>query len=189
MLNIAHKMPFKIEDGRLHLELGMTPWVGFGPAYCGTNTVLCGCLKRQESSWTRNSMASIPTQARSKALRACLLCSLIQAPIDWKKNGCPNCESILEVSFFPCSPTGCSTASALVKESTWTHFDLYDHSVRRSCCHNWPWSELGWTVAANRFVFYWLCILKTFWLYFCSEICSWNVCRSCNGQITRGYRS
>lgn len=42
-------------------------------------------------------MAAIPAQARSKQLRACLLCSIIQLPIDFRKNGCPNCEELMQV--------------------------------------------------------------------------------------------
>lgn len=42
-------------------------------------------------------MAAIPPQARSKTLRACLLCSIIQLPNEFKRNGCPNCEEILQV--------------------------------------------------------------------------------------------
>ncbi|EAU88384.1 transcription initiation protein spt4 [Coprinopsis cinerea okayama7 len=42
-------------------------------------------------------MAAIPPQARSKQLRACLLCSIIQLPADFRRNGCPNCEEILQL--------------------------------------------------------------------------------------------
>ncbi|KAF8901739.1 transcription initiation protein spt4 [Gymnopilus junonius] len=42
-------------------------------------------------------MAAIPPLARSKNLRACLLCSLIQVPNEFKKSGCPNCEEILQM--------------------------------------------------------------------------------------------
>jgi transcription elongation factor SPT4 len=42
--------------------------------------------------------AVIPTHARSRHLRACLLCSIIQTPGDFKKVGCPNCEEILQVA-------------------------------------------------------------------------------------------
>jgi hypothetical protein len=42
-------------------------------------------------------MATIPSQAKSKQLRACLLCSIIQHPMDFRKNGCPNCEEIMQV--------------------------------------------------------------------------------------------
>lgn len=41
--------------------------------------------------------APIPGQAKSKNLRACLLCSIIQTPIDFRRNGCPNCEEIMQV--------------------------------------------------------------------------------------------
>ena len=42
-------------------------------------------------------MDRIPPQARSKHLRACLLCSIIQVPAEFRKSGCPNCEEILQV--------------------------------------------------------------------------------------------
>ena len=42
-------------------------------------------------------MDRIPPQARSKHLRACLLCSIIQLPAEFRKSGCPNCEEILQV--------------------------------------------------------------------------------------------
>lgn len=41
--------------------------------------------------------AAIPPQPKARQLRACLLCSLIQTPGDFRKNGCPNCEEILQV--------------------------------------------------------------------------------------------
>ncbi|KAG6849755.1 hypothetical protein H0H93_005553 [Arthromyces matolae] len=41
--------------------------------------------------------AAIPQQARSRQLRACLLCSIIQLPVDFRKNGCPNCEEVLQM--------------------------------------------------------------------------------------------
>lgn len=33
----------------------------------------------------------------SKKLRACLLCSFLATPSEFKKEGCPNCEAVLEV--------------------------------------------------------------------------------------------
>lgn len=41
--------------------------------------------------------APIPTNARAKQLRACLLCSIVLTPADFKRNGCPNCEEILQM--------------------------------------------------------------------------------------------
>ena len=41
--------------------------------------------------------AAIPTQPRAKQLRACLLCSIVQTPADFRKHGCPNCEEIMQV--------------------------------------------------------------------------------------------
>ncbi|PPQ63962.1 hypothetical protein CVT24_009085 [Panaeolus cyanescens] len=54
-------------------------------------------------------MAAIPTQARSKSLRACLLCSLIQLPVDFRKSGCPNCEEILQMRGNPDRIQSCTT--------------------------------------------------------------------------------
>ena len=42
--------------------------------------------------------AAIPSQPRAKQLRACLLCSIIQTPADFRKYGCPNCEEIMQVN-------------------------------------------------------------------------------------------
>lgn len=47
---------------------------------------------------SQSAAASIPINARAKVLRACLLCSIIQTPADFKRNGCPNCEEIMQVS-------------------------------------------------------------------------------------------
>ena len=41
--------------------------------------------------------AAIPSQPRAKALRACLLCSIIQTPADFRRIGCPNCEELMQV--------------------------------------------------------------------------------------------
>ena len=41
--------------------------------------------------------AAIPSTTKSKQLRACLLCSVIQSFQDFRKYGCPNCEEILQV--------------------------------------------------------------------------------------------
>ena len=46
--------------------------------------------------------AAIPSQPRSKALRACLLCAVIQNPLEFKRNGCPNCEEIMQASSLGC---------------------------------------------------------------------------------------
>ncbi|KAF5324469.1 hypothetical protein D9611_004525 [Ephemerocybe angulata] len=54
-------------------------------------------------------MATIPSQARSKQLRACLLCSIIQVPADFRKNGCPNCEEIVGLKGNPERITTCTT--------------------------------------------------------------------------------
>ncbi|KAI6033831.1 hypothetical protein PISMIDRAFT_680881 [Pisolithus microcarpus 441] len=42
-------------------------------------------------------MASIPSRGQYKHLRACLLCSIVQQPTDFKKNRCPNCEEIMQM--------------------------------------------------------------------------------------------
>jgi hypothetical protein len=61
----------------------------------------CGGLIHDSPSYSNVIMAQaqalIPPQPRAKALRACLLCSLIQTPADFRRNGCPNCDEILQV--------------------------------------------------------------------------------------------
>ncbi|KAH8985912.1 Spt4/RpoE2 zinc finger-domain-containing protein [Lactarius akahatsu] len=58
-------------------------------------------------------MPCLEPQARSKKLRACLLCSIIQTPIDFRRNGCPNCEEIMQMKGSPDRIQACTT----------THFD------------------------------------------------------------------
>ncbi|TEB36007.1 transcription initiation protein spt4 [Coprinellus micaceus] len=70
-------------------------------------------------------MATIPAQARSKQLRACLLCSIIQVPADFRKNGCPNCEEILQLKGNPERIANCTTTffegviSVIDPDSSW----------------------------------------------------------------------
>jgi hypothetical protein len=61
-------------------------------------------------------MATIPPQARSKQLRACLLCSIIQHPMDFRKNGCPNCEELMQVSIAQSSRIFLDFVNALADE-------------------------------------------------------------------------
>jgi RNA polymerase subunit RPABC4/transcription elongation factor Spt4 len=49
--------------------------------------------------------AAIPPLPKSKQLRACLLCSVIQHPLDFRKNGCPNCEELMQVRWAFSMPT------------------------------------------------------------------------------------
>ncbi|EIN10146.1 transcription initiation protein spt4 [Punctularia strigosozonata HHB-11173 SS5] len=52
--------------------------------------------------------AAIPP-AKAKSLRACLLCSLIQTPVDFRKNGCPNCEELMQMRGSPDRISVCTT--------------------------------------------------------------------------------
>lgn len=61
-------------------------------------------------------MSIIPAQARSKTLRACLLCSIIQLPKDFQRGGCPNCEEILQVC--ACSVFRCCSPQLIVTRAT-----------------------------------------------------------------------
>ncbi|KLO17486.1 transcription elongation factor SPT4 [Schizopora paradoxa] len=58
-------------------------------------------------------VAPIPSNARAKQLRACLLCSIIQSPVDFRKYGCPNCEEITQMKQSQDRVASCTT----------THFD------------------------------------------------------------------
>ena len=58
-------------------------------------------------------VAAIPTNARARQLRACLLCSIIQSPAEFKRNGCPNCEEIMQMKQSQDRVASCTT----------THFD------------------------------------------------------------------
>ncbi|KAI0269416.1 transcription initiation protein spt4 [Gloeopeniophorella convolvens] len=53
--------------------------------------------------------APVPQQARSRNLRACLLCSIIQTPLDFRRNGCPNCEELMQMKGSPDRIQACTT--------------------------------------------------------------------------------
>ncbi|KAI5119749.1 hypothetical protein M0805_004081 [Coniferiporia weirii] len=57
--------------------------------------------------------ALIPSNARARQLRACLLCSIIQSPVDFRRNGCPNCEEVMQMKQSQDRVLSCTT----------THFD------------------------------------------------------------------
>ncbi|KAA1465914.1 transcription initiation Spt4 [Dentipellis sp. KUC8613] len=69
--------------------------------------------------------AAIPTQARGKTLRACLLCSIIQSPADFRRNGCPNCEELMQMKSSPDRIQVCTTTyfdgviAVIDPESSW----------------------------------------------------------------------
>ncbi|KAH7104857.1 transcription initiation protein spt4 [Auriculariales sp. MPI-PUGE-AT-0066] len=44
-----------------------------------------------------SSSAFVPSSSKSKGLRACLLCSVVQSVADFRKYGCPNCEEIMQI--------------------------------------------------------------------------------------------
>ncbi|KAK7051353.1 transcription elongation factor spt4 [Paramarasmius palmivorus] len=52
--------------------------------------------------------ASIPAP-KSRHLRACLLCSVIQTTQDFRLSGCPNCEEILQLKDSPDRIQSCTT--------------------------------------------------------------------------------
>ncbi|KIM84040.1 hypothetical protein PILCRDRAFT_6881 [Piloderma croceum F 1598] len=70
-------------------------------------------------------MAAIPQQARSKQLRACLLCSIVQHSADFRKNGCPNCEELMQMKGTTDRYTHCTTTyfdgviSVVDPETSW----------------------------------------------------------------------
>lgn len=88
-------------------------------------------------------MAAIPPLARSKNLRACLLCSLIQVPNEFKKSGCPNCEEILQVRFTSHSHSSCSDNSLIDERFCWPHRNMYNNAIRWCYCCHWPRPKLG----------------------------------------------
>ncbi|KAI0786514.1 transcription initiation protein spt4 [Abortiporus biennis] len=55
------------------------------------------------------SQVAIPTQPRAKQLRACLLCSIIQTPGDFRKFGCPNCEELMQMKGYQDRVGVCTT--------------------------------------------------------------------------------
>ena len=78
--------------------------------------------------------AVIPPQPKARQLRACLLCSLIQTPGDFRKNGCPNCEEILQVCsrplrIHPSRPTE-NVDERLSGPHSVVHFDVFRRDYR-----------------------------------------------------------
>lgn len=66
-------------------------------SYLYSPTYLCFYIKRhiQRKSTTQTHlpiMSQVP-----RGLRACLVCSFVQAANKWSKTGCPNCEDFLEL--------------------------------------------------------------------------------------------
>lgn len=66
-------------------------------SYLYSPTYLCFYIKRhiQRKSTTQTNlpiMSQVP-----RGLRACLVCSFVQAANKWSKTGCPNCEDFLEL--------------------------------------------------------------------------------------------
>ncbi|ESK93097.1 transcription elongation factor spt4 [Moniliophthora roreri MCA 2997] len=55
-----------------------------------------------------SNVASIPPP-KSRHLRACLLCSVIQTSNDFRVKGCPNCEEILQLKDSPDRISTCTT--------------------------------------------------------------------------------
>ncbi|EKM75745.1 hypothetical protein AGABI1DRAFT_79504 [Agaricus bisporus var. burnettii JB137-S8] len=55
--------------------------------------------------------APIPPQAKGKNLRACLLCSVVLTPTDFRKIGCPNCEEIMQLKGSPDRILSCTTTN------------------------------------------------------------------------------
>ncbi|THH18292.1 hypothetical protein EW146_g2665 [Bondarzewia mesenterica] len=53
--------------------------------------------------------AAIPPQARARQLRACLLCSIVQTPLDFRRMGCPNCEEVMQMKGSPDRIQVCTT--------------------------------------------------------------------------------
>ncbi|KAE9399151.1 transcription elongation factor SPT4 [Gymnopus androsaceus JB14] len=56
-------------------------------------------------------VSAIIPQSKSRHLRSCLLCSLIQTSNDFRSIGCPNCEEILQLKDNPDRILSCTTAS------------------------------------------------------------------------------
>ncbi|KAJ7283272.1 transcription elongation factor SPT4 [Mycena rebaudengoi] len=70
--------------------------------------------------------AVIPSTSKgSKQLRACLLCSIIQHPLDFRKHGCPNCEELMQMKNSGDRVTACTTTyfdgviSVIDPEKSW----------------------------------------------------------------------
>ncbi|KAF7967591.1 hypothetical protein HWV62_27409 [Athelia sp. TMB] len=55
-------------------------------------------------------MASIPT-VKAKGLRACLLCSIVLTQADFIRNGCPNCEELMQMKSSRDRTQVCTTTS------------------------------------------------------------------------------
>ncbi|PVF95718.1 transcription initiation Spt4 [Serendipita vermifera] len=82
-------------------------------------------------------VAGIPPTGRAKNLRACLVCTLIQTSMDFRRNGCPNCEHFLQMRGNTDRVNTCTTAqfdgmTAIMnpKESWVARWKRVDVSVR-----------------------------------------------------------
>lgn len=111
--------------------------------------------------------ASIPPQPRAKALRACLLCSLVQTPADFRKHGCPNCEELMQVrNRSPCLShltfTGYTLLGSIDERIYGPHTDVHDDTLRRCHSRNRPGGKLGRSVAASLYVQETLSICKRY---------------------------
>ncbi|KAJ3719115.1 transcription initiation protein spt4 [Lentinula guzmanii] len=54
--------------------------------------------------------SAIIPPTKSRHLRACLLCSIIQTSADFRSIGCPNCEEILQLKDNPDRILACTTS-------------------------------------------------------------------------------
>ncbi|KIM20364.1 hypothetical protein M408DRAFT_330168 [Serendipita vermifera MAFF 305830] len=87
--------------------------------------------------YQRDDVAGIPPTGRARNIRACLVCSLIQTSIDFRKKGCPNCEHFLQMRGNTDRVNTCTTAqfdgmAAIMdpKESWVARWKRVDPSVR-----------------------------------------------------------
>ncbi|KZS94027.1 transcription initiation Spt4 [Sistotremastrum niveocremeum HHB9708] len=55
--------------------------------------------------------APVIPNAKSRQLRACLLCSIVLTPQDFRRTGCPNCDEITKMKGDSEKVTICTTAN------------------------------------------------------------------------------
>ncbi|TFK64907.1 transcription initiation Spt4 [Pluteus cervinus] len=69
--------------------------------------------------------STVPSTIKSKQLRACLLCSIILLPAEFRKTGCPNCEELMQMKGSPDRIATCTTTyfdgviSVIDPETSW----------------------------------------------------------------------
>lgn len=151
----------------------------------------CPCIRAsiiiQPTTTMSEQVSAIIPQTKSRHLRACLLCSLIQTSNDFRSIGCPNCEEILQVPKWFIWATSILIAFLQLKDSpdrivscTTAYFDGVIAVID---------PETSWVARWQRTGTWFMLGLYCFrWEHFSSKICSRHVRRTCQRPSARRCR-